>query len=110
LSELEQGLTLSGLGILITFSALGILIGLISLLKAFFPAREVNKRNGEARSPNPPAASIERDRLRKQAAAVGVGVLIKGMSRSPEGDLGKLLEEPPADWWRKGVDRVHGKE
>jgi len=39
LSELGQGLSLSGIGILITFSALGILILLILVLKALFPVK-----------------------------------------------------------------------
>ena len=39
MSEFSQGLTISGFGILITFSALAILIGLIFLLKVIFPAK-----------------------------------------------------------------------
>ena len=110
MSELGQGLTLSWVGILITFSALGILIGLIVLLKALFPPKIERSMTEEAviESSQPP--SHEREKLLKQAAAVGVGVLVRKMSGSTQGSLGKLLEDPVAGWWRKGVDRVQGEE
>ena len=109
MSELGQGLSLSGLGILITFSALGILIGLILLLKALFPAQDGKPRTDQIREES--SSPIEdREELRRQAAGVGVGVLMTERSRVRGGNLGKLLQEPAAEWWRKGVDRVHGKE
>jgi hypothetical protein len=110
LSELGQGLTLSWVGILITFSALGILIGLILLLKVFFPPKEERSTAGGAVVESSSLPSQEREKLLKQAAAVGVGVLIQRMSRSTQGNLGKILEEPVGGWWRKGLDRVQGKE
>lgn len=110
MGEIEQGLTLSGLGILITFSALGILIGLILLLKALFPMREKGEEPEEVLNANDPYPSVEREKLRKQAAAAGVSVLVRSKSRSDQGSLGKQLEDPVSGWWRKGVDRVHRKE
>jgi hypothetical protein len=110
LSEFGQGLTLSGVGILITFSALGILIGLILLLKVLFPQREERSTVEEAVLENSPLPSQEREKVLKQAAAVGVSVLVKKRSRATQGNLGKLLEDPVAGWWRKGLDRVQGKE
>lgn len=110
MGEIGQGLTLSGLGILITFSALGILIGLILLLKALFPMRVKSDESEEDLSTSDPSPSIEREKLRKQAAAAGVSVLVRKMSRSTKGNLGKQLEDPVSGWWRKGVDRVQRKE
>jgi len=110
LSELAQGLTLSALGILITFSALGILIGLILVLKALFPLRGEGDSGRKALNASGPASALDRDRLRKKAAGVGVAVLVNRMRQSGEGNLGELLEEPVGDWWKKGIDRVHGKE
>ena len=110
MSELGQGLTLSGLGILITFSALGMLIGLILLLKALFPLREEKTQAEVILDSSSPSLPNDREELRKRAAGVGVGILMKERNRSRGGSLGKLLEEPPAGWWRKGVDRVQGKE
>jgi Na+-transporting methylmalonyl-CoA/oxaloacetate decarboxylase gamma subunit len=103
LSELGQGLTLSGIGILITFSALAILILLIVLLKAIFPVR--------SEEAGIESSSGKDEDLRQQAAAVGVAVLIGRKSSSVrKGSLGALLENPPGSWWRKGLDRIQGKE
>ncbi|RLD08420.1 MAG: hypothetical protein DRI65_02255 [Chloroflexota bacterium] len=110
LSELGQGLTLSGVGILITFSALALLIGLIVLLKALFPPREEHTLDEKTVINGALPPSQEREKILKQAAAVGVSVLVKKMSGSTQGNLGKLLEDPVGGWWRKGVDRVQGKE
>lgn len=110
MSELGQGLSLSGVGILITFSALGILIGLILLLKVIFPMREESGLIEETLPDSAGLPSQEREELLKQAAGVGVSVLVKKMSRSAQGTLGKTLEDPVSSWWSKGVDRVHGKE
>ena len=109
MSELTQGLTISGFGILITFSALGILIGLIVLLKVLFPFKAETVPLERPDAVSSPTPSEEREDLLKQAAAVGVSVLIQKYG-SGQGDLGKLLEEPVSDWWGKGLDRVHGKE
>jgi hypothetical protein len=110
LSNLGQGLTLSGYGILITFCALGILIGLILLLKALFPHRRDSPGSGEPLRETPGPHSSEREEILKKAAAAGVSVLIQKENLRSRGSLGKLLEYPLTEWWRKGVDRVQGKE
>lgn len=110
MSEFSQGLTISGFGILITFSALAILIGLIFLLKVIFPVKGKKATPQESEREDLPAPSLEREKLLKQAAGVGVSVLLAKMSRSDQGSLGKLLEAPAAGWWRQGLDRVQGKE
>ncbi len=106
MSEFGQGLTLSGIGILITFGALGTLILLILVLKTLFPGR-VEKL---ADSNLDPTGSASKAALRKRAAAAGVAALLAKESKSQEGNLGKILETPPGDWWRKRLDRIHGKE
>ena len=105
MSELNQGLTLSGIGILITFSALGILILLILLLKFLFPTRSMDPVNKVQSDPDP-----SREDLLKQAAAAGVSILIKGNQSVSRGSLGDLLEKPVGQWWQKGLDRIHNKE
>ena len=110
MSDFGQGLALSGYGILITFCALGILIGLILLLKALFPRRDKVSSSGEKLIDSPVVPSTERDKILRKAAAVGVSVLIQREVQSGQGNLGKLLENPITEWWRKGVDRVQGKE
>lgn len=110
MSEISQGLTISGFGILITFSALAILIVLIFLLKIFFPVRGEKALPQKSESESSPTSSLEREKLLKQAAGVGVSVLLATMSRSDQGSLGKVLEDPASGWWRQGLDRVQGKE
>lgn len=105
MSEFTQGLTLSGIGILITFSSLGILILLILGLKAIFPPQELDDLK-EAPAQEP---AVDRERLKETAAAVGVATLLKlkGVGR---GELGSLLEKPVGNWWQKNLDRIQGKE
>ena len=110
MSELGQGLSLSGIGILITFCALGILIGLIVLLKALFPTRDEASGIEEAVAVSTRKDTPEGEEIRKKAAAAGVAVLREKRSRSWQGGLGDLLEQPLTEWWRKGVDRIQGKE
>ena len=110
MSEIGQGLSLSGIGILITFSALGILILLIMILKALFPARSIDpevSRPGET-----PLSRIDPDReeLRKRAAAAAVSVLLSKRSFTGKGGLGSVLEKPIGKWWQRGLDRIHDKE
>jgi hypothetical protein len=109
-NELGQGLTLSGLGIVITFTALGLLIALILILKWLFPANKNGKQLTGVGSEIKTTQSLEREQVQKLAAAVGVATLIKTASGSTSGNLGKLLEKPVGAWWKKGLDRVHGKE
>jgi hypothetical protein len=102
---LDEGLTLSLIGILVTFSALGILILLIILLKVFFPTKEIDA-TGKIRG----FEVDERELLKEQAAAVAVSVLLDQLSGRRRSSLGSTLEEPVGNWWRKGIDRIHGKE
>jgi Na+-transporting methylmalonyl-CoA/oxaloacetate decarboxylase gamma subunit len=105
LNELSQGLSLSVIGILVTFAALGLLILVILLLKRIFP----EKRDDQVFS-NSIEGSQSRERLKEQAAAVAVAALLDQHQGTPNGSLGSLLEEPPSNWWKRGVDRVLGKE
>jgi hypothetical protein len=105
LTELGQGLYLSGVGILITFSALGVLILVIFSLKLIFPVKGAASDSavkGKEEDPN-------REALRKQAAAAGVAALLMHSGKSSSG-LGKLLESPPGSWWGKAINRIHNKE
>ena len=105
MTELGQGLSLSGIGILITFSALGILILVIFLLKLIFPV-EGAPRDSEVKEKE---EDPNREALRKQAAAAGVAALLMHSGRTSSG-LGKLLESPPGNWWGKAINRIHTKE
>lgn len=110
MSELEQGLSLSGIGILITFSALGILILLILILKAFFPVRGTDLEVSRLGETPPTRIDPDREELRKKAAAAGVAVLLSKRAFTGKGGLGSELEKPVGQWWQRGLDRIHGKE
>ena len=105
MSELGQGLYLSGAGILITFSALGVLILVIFSLKLIFPEKRTLRNSGEKGKDDDP----QREALRKQAAAAGVAALLMHSGKRSSG-LGKLLENPPGKWWGKAINRIHNKE
>ena len=105
MSEFTQGLALSGIGILITFSALVILILLILSLKALFPENTLRGRIDSQQSD----PDQERERLKETAAAVGVASLMKSKGFG-KGSLGSLLEKPVGKWWAVNQDRNRGKE
>lgn len=110
MSEIGQGLSLSGIGIMITFSALGILILLILVLKTLFPVRGDDLEVSHPEKTPPSGIDPAREELRKKAAAAGVAVLLSKRSFSRKGSLGSELEKPVGKWWQRGLDRIHGKE
>jgi len=110
LNEIGQGLSLSGIGILITFSALGILILLILLLKALFPERGDDLDISPPDETPPTGIDPDREVLKKKAAAAGVAVLLRKRSFSRKSGLGSELEKPVNQWWQSGLDRIQGKE
>lgn len=105
MTQLGQGLYLSGIGILITFSALGFLILVIFLLKFIFPEAGSARDSMEV----PESKDPKREAIRRQAAAAGVAALLMHSGKTSSG-LGKLLESPPGNWWGKAINRIHKKE
>jgi len=94
MGEIGQGLTLSLMGILITFAALGALILVMVILReAFSPRRPVEAK--------PIAADEDGEESRRRAAAVAVAVarLQAGQQRG-DPTLGRLLETPAGAWWQ----------
>ena len=105
MNELGQGLTLSGIGILVTFSALGILILLILLLKLFFPPKQSEVAGYSSRY-----KINDRESLKEQAAAAAVAALLDRKMESRKSSLGSVLEDPIGNWWHKAIGRSHTKE
>jgi hypothetical protein len=105
LNELGQGLSLSGIGILVTFSALGILILLIVVLKVIFPVKHTEIDGNKSRD-----KVNDRESLKEQAAAVAVAALLEKQIGYRKRNLGSILEEPVGNWWQKGIVRSHTKE
>ena len=108
MNEINQGLILSGIGILITFSALGILILVILLLKTIFPPEGRDREFGsEVGAPD--KSQPDRDRNKRLAAAVGVALILQQKKDHSTG-LGKVLETPPGNWWHNALNRSQFKE
>ena len=95
---------------MITFSALGILILLILILKALFPTRGDGHEVSRPAEIPPTATDLDREELRKKAAAAGVVVLLSNRSIARKSRLGSELEKPVGKWWQRGLDRIHDKE
>lgn len=106
MNNIGQGLTLSGIGILITFSALALLILVIWLLKKLFPADQPGQAVYPSGEKHPPS---DRERQRK-IAAVSATALIMLEKREQNLSLGKVLETPPGEWWKRALDRIQSKE
>lgn len=106
---MNQGLLLSGIGILITFSALGILILLILLLRRLFPVKDPDHMDEVQAMVELDSVRDQREQLKKQAAAAVAALLSqKGVER--KNNLGILLEGPVGNWWHQRLSRNHKKE
>ena len=110
MDEFGQGLTLSMIGILITFSALGLLILLILALKVLFPERGDDQDTSHSNLGQVSGLVTDREELRKKAAVAGVVILLNRRSNLMKGKLGSELEKPVGNWWQRGLDRIHNKE
>ena len=108
MNEINQGLILSGIGILITFSSLGILILVILLLKTFFPP-EGRDRESVPSVGEPGKSQSDRKQNKRIAAAVGAALILQ-KNKDHSSSLGKVLETPPGNWWHKALNRIQFKE
>jgi Na+-transporting methylmalonyl-CoA/oxaloacetate decarboxylase gamma subunit len=102
LSEIEQGLQLSLMGILITFASLGLLIVVMILLRELFnPKREDVADESPAKEAQLNLQSVDSDReaARQRAAGIAVAVAYLTSQRKRGANLGQLLETPPGHWW-----------
>jgi Na+-transporting methylmalonyl-CoA/oxaloacetate decarboxylase gamma subunit len=110
LNEIGQGLVLSGIGIVITFSALGILILIILLLKRMFPVRGAAETPDYSDSTGEGKDQSDRERLKTVAAAAAAGAISLQKRKNQARGLGEVLETPPGNWWFKMLDRIQTKE
>lgn len=110
MNEIGQGLILSGIGIVITFSSLGILILLIVLLKAIFPTGQAVRKVETETEKISREDQSDRERKQKIAAAAAAYALSLEKDKNQSRGLGQVLESPPGNWWHKKLDRIHFKE
>ena len=106
---LLEGLTLSSIGIAVTFTALALIVLLIVVLRALFPARAADgaQARGEA---NPvtraPAEAVDP----KVAAAIAAALEHAKRKGSSAGNLGQALESGPGPWWRRRTDEPRARK
>ena len=112
MNEIGQGLVLSGIGIVITFSALGILILVIILLKKMFPVAgaALNSDSSELNAGSEDQSDRERLKTVAAAAAAAAAAITLQKRKNPARGLGEVLETPPGNWWFKMLDRIQTKE
>ena len=108
MTDMEQGFILSGMGIVITFSALGLLILLILLLRTIFPAGEIPPDSLQQKKSL--GQESDREDKRRKAAAAAVAVFATKLKSENNSDLGKTLESPPGNWWKRALERNQSKE
>ena len=100
MSDLLQGLSISLLGMLITFLFFGLLILLVVVLRGIFqvPPIEKGAMHVEPEHSDPPKPAQDLNRMKAAGIAV-VAAALKAKVQQ-ESDLGQLLEDPPGRWWR----------
>ena len=91
-----QGLTISAMGLFITFLALGLLIGVIVLLQRLFPYKP------EVEEEQPKAAEAEislPEASQDDAIAAAIAVAVSYVQSQNQANLGANLGAGRGSWW-----------
>jgi Na+-transporting methylmalonyl-CoA/oxaloacetate decarboxylase gamma subunit len=100
MENLPQGFAILVMGLAITFAALAIFIGVITLLNRFFPPGQESEEEVEEREF---VGSLERDTTDEEIAAAIVIALSQLYSYEIcRSDLGISLETGHSQWWITG--------
>ena len=108
MNVIEQGLSLSVLGIGLTFAALGLLILAMFMLERIFRTRRLIP---EERSPEemPVASSLAWDMEEEETvAAIAVALAYLRSLDMSRSELGEALEAGPGPWRMKHITRGPG--
>lgn len=107
MNPITEGLTISALGLIITFSALGIFILIIVSLQRIFPYKP------QEESPAPesvePAAAVVSTENEEEITAAAIAVAL-AMTKQKTGSplLGAALNETRSGWWN--VNRTPARQ
>ncbi len=95
MSNLAQGLSISVMGILITFASLGVLILVMIVLRELFAPRATQQAS------RPVGAGEGAPQAEDDAAAVAAATAVAFLKdrQRQRAALGKLLETPQGRWW-----------
>lgn len=105
-----QGLTISGLGLLITFFALGIFILIMVVLQKAFPYKEEAEAGDDEGMEEAPAISmavVEEEGEEDQAAVAAIAVAISYLRSRSQSKLGSNLEAGHGSWWMANRMAAH---
>lgn len=93
MTDFQTGLMISAIGLLVTFSALGIFIGIIVLLQKLFPAKPETKEIEQLITDEPAEIEVKTEAGADEIAAVLAAVAYLRAQRS--GQLGSELLSGP---------------
>lgn len=106
-----QGLTLSLMGLIVTFASLGLFILIIVLLQRIFSPASPAETGVDRPHPTAGAASLPGGGTNdaQRVAAIAVAVALAG-ERDLPGGLGAALTEGPGRWWGQQDDLPSAQE
>lgn len=102
MNNLGQGFAIMIMGLGITFTALGLFIGLILLLERLFPPKAETEAEEEFET-MPAVSQLERDTTDEEiAAAIAIALAHLYSYELCRSDLGIDLEQGRGSWWVSG--------
>ncbi len=102
-SDLVWGLSITVVGLAVTFSALAIFIGIILLLKRFFPLKNSKEEAQEEIEERTVYSSMDRDNTEEEiVAAISIALAHLYSYELCRSDLGISLESGRGPWWVVG--------
>jgi len=108
--DFMQGLTVSVLGILITFTALGVFILIMIVLQRLFPYREEEEEQAEVAQieTSQPAEETGVSQEGEIIAAIAAAVAYFRLRANPQ--LGNSFQEGRSRWWfSRRLEAIEGK-
>ena len=97
MNNMVQGLEVSVLGILITFTALGVFILIMIVLQRLFPAAE---SNASAKKEEQPLVEVQIEETGEDAAVVAaIAAALSYLRARSQSGLGSSLQEGRGGWW-----------
>ncbi|MHC1782870.1 MAG: OadG family protein [Anaerolineaceae bacterium] len=111
-SVITQGLTISVLGLLITFSALGVFILIMVVLKKLFPYKEEAKTGDSNEENAETSATVSMAKVEEgdddPAVVAAIAVAISHLLSRSQSKLGNNLEAGRGSWWM--VNRMAARQ